>query len=288
MNNIHSSVRVDFEKEGNPGEILSKSADVVGAAVNLTTEAGIVLGLTGNCKTILDSMENGSVIVNLKTNISDRYSNQMNAIEYFIKNYIGSIFTIFQSSELITMKSIEDAQRTISDAADRTQLNDLMAYRIPTKSRIANDVLMLQDSMERFSSSESCTLQIANEIIRYPNRQIATKDIIQDLLVDSVISTENRRILVIKRPDLLGNSMWEFKLDKRIIKVSIMDLEWIIKFHDEKRKVSYGMGLDVMLLTRSQLDATGEIIDVKYFIKKVYDIIDITKDNSQLIDFDDE
>lgn len=101
----------------------------------------------------------------------------------------------------------------------------------------------------------------------------------QDLLINEVEAT-----LIIRKPDLVGNSKWGFIYNTNI-DAAIEDKEWLEKVRAENIKFGKNMRLPVRLRIETKVSFNGEVIgDTTYTITKVTgDIIDGETDNQMSI-----
>ena len=77
--------------------------------------------------------------------------------------------------------------------------------------------------------------------------------------------------LIIKKPDLLGDSKWEFIFDKRI-HAKIEDKEFLNQIKEGKIKISGGCILMVTLQIKTSIDINYDVLTVEYTVKKVTSI----------------
>jgi hypothetical protein len=68
------------------------------------------------------------------------------------------------------------------------------------------------------------------EETRIETRLRLTKDDIEFLLTQETIRSENELVLLVKKPDYLGNSKWEFRYNDRSIEAKILDQNWLERF----------------------------------------------------------
>ena len=92
--------------------------------------------------------------------------------------------------------------------------------------------------------------------------------------VEGGIKTSMARVKVkVKKPDLIGDSMWSVVHDKTI-GVKMEDQEWLSRFHAAKIAVPAGSHLDVDLRTEIRLDTNEDPTgDARYFISKVHAVV---------------
>jgi len=80
-------------------------------------------------------------------------------------------------------------------------------------------------------------------------------------------------ILKVKKPDYLGESMWDFKHGDRAIQAKIIDMDWLSDFHLRKYDIRPGDSLRAVLETQIKYGFSGEVIAVHNFIVAVKEII---------------
>jgi len=57
---------------------------------------------------------------------------------------------------------------------------------------------------------------------------------IEDLVAKETLSSESEMLLKVKKPDYLGESMWDLRHGILTISASILDKEWLEKFQSRK------------------------------------------------------
>lgn len=110
---------------------------------------------------------------------------------------------------------------------------------------------------------------------------------IEELLAKETISNEGEMILKVKKPDYLGESMWDFRFGDKIIQVSVQDLNWLEKFQSRKVIIRPGDSIRGILKTSHKYDYSGELIGTNYQLTKVIDVMQVP-DNEQLGMFGDQ
>lgn len=84
---------------------------------------------------------------------------------------------------------------------------------------------------------------------------------------------EAEMTLLVKKPDYLGNSKWEFKDDKKAISAHISDPEWLHDFHNGEAILQPGSSLICNVRYRHDLDKSGNTIDSVYEVTRVIETI---------------
>jgi hypothetical protein len=80
-------------------------------------------------------------------------------------------------------------------------------------------------------------------------------------------------ILGIRKPDLLGEAMWQFSHGKVNISASISDEEWLRKFHEQEIALYSGDSMRCRVLFTYVYDEDGGLLEQKTEVIKVLEII---------------
>lgn len=91
----------------------------------------------------------------------------------------------------------------------------------------------------------------------------------EDLIVERRLSNVLQAIIVVKKPDYLGFSKWDFKYDDRIISATITDSDWLKRFQSRAIDVRPGDALEVLLSVETAYGFDREVVRTRYTIEKV-------------------
>jgi hypothetical protein len=100
---------------------------------------------------------------------------------------------------------------------------------------------------------------------------------IEESLTDKVIENTVRMFLLVRKPDFLGDSKWEFKHDKNPLLANIADQTWIESFREGSIALHPGDSMEIELHTISKYNRNGLLISQTNQITKVYGVIHNTK-----------
>ena len=123
----------------------------------------------------------------------------------------------------------------------------------------------------------------------FNTRFVFNAEVVEAMLTHEVITNTTRAILKVKKPDYLGESMWEFRHGGHIIRAKMADHDWLLQFQFRKIIVQPGDAIRVRLETSTHYGDDGEEIFVHYTIVRVLEIIPGEKpDQLSLPSFDGE
>ena len=89
-------------------------------------------------------------------------------------------------------------------------------------------------------------------------------------------------ILKVKKPDYLGESMWEFRFGEHAIQVKVSDREWLEEFQLQRAFVHPGDSIRGIVEISHKYDYDGELTSTYYNLVKVKKIL--TAERPQQVD----
>ena len=94
----------------------------------------------------------------------------------------------------------------------------------------------------------------------------------EELLTREVNSNESIMILKVRKPDYLGESKWEFVLD-RGFDAKIIDIDWLNRFQNRIEDVRPGDAIRANVRTEIRYGYEGEVVGVRHTIVKVIEVV---------------
>jgi len=266
-----SSIEYDFDSDKKPSEIIDNVGEIVSAVDNASEQASSGIGLKGRFRSKLDSMENGSVIVNLRheIDVSNFPVVDTDLIFQYTYNYISAIQNIFRNSERLTLADIRSFRDEMSDIAAQIKIGLFTQYSPPSLQEIAGEFLAFQSPMSKLWHDESCVFRSKYGEVEFSKKSITSPENNLSILTTEIDSHNAKVNLLIKKPDLLGASMWELIYDGKTITASIRDKVWLKKFQ-QQGEIQSRSGILVDLQEKKYIDVDGKLFKTEYFIDKVY------------------
>ena len=100
-----------------------------------------------------------------------------------------------------------------------------------------------------------------------------TDEDINNLLVDQTLENTSELIIMVRKPDFLGETKWDFRFNRRNLSVSIIDKDWLSQFQAGEIDIRPGDALRVRMKETVSYDSTGEVVDEQREIIQVIDVI---------------
>ena len=100
-------------------------------------------------------------------------------------------------------------------------------------------------------------------------------DMFADLITRETITNRDTMILKVKKPDFLGESMWEFKHENRTIEAKFLDISWLQKFRERSIVIQPGDAIKALVETEVKYSYEGDVICTTHKIVSVYEVISV-------------
>ena len=179
-----------------------------------------------------------------------------------------------------------DGRRSIRDRQELVQLQqDLIALTpqpitqllppapIPP-ARLLEGIKRIVDATEELRDTDTVRYVSPQEAeTALPRELRLTSEDVEQLLTQEVIRTESRLQLLIKKPDYLGNSRWEFRFDDRVIEGKVLDEPWLRSFRAGHVPLRPGDALDADVRAELYRGFEGQPVTTHYFIEHVHGVV---------------
>ena len=277
---------IDFDKSTqNPDRIFRAAADFIKAFEELDH----VLAKTINSKIepifLLEDIEVGSLRVFLKQRLESVDDEALKHIDwkpqigkylvkgkYMIINFLNK--DVKAGSEDVAMRKI---LKEVKQAAEETGVLQMPTYGEMNKT----DFIKSADNLikARGELSDEDTFEYVSEYgtAHFKSNITWSPERIKELFIQRIEKKEISMLLLVRKPDYLGETKWEFRFKKNTIIGKILDEEWLHQFQTRVIDVRPGDSLKCLVKQEISYDGRNEIIDEKYEIIKVEEIIKANK-----------
>ena len=154
---------------------------------------------------------------------------------HFLHKSKHSILTWCNDKKEITdLKEIEEKAAEITFLAEATDLRHIPAYTKFTSKTLVLSVQAFIQAGQILNEKESIVYGCSGQDIPVRTAEVFPKELIEEVITPTERTERFQAIVVIKKPDYLGESKWQFKMDGRSIYAHILDQEWIKSFRNRE------------------------------------------------------
>ncbi len=184
---------------------------------------------------------------------------------------------------VITNRSdVKQLEMELLVLAQETDIKRIPTYAPVPADRLLGGIYSISAALNELSKDDEAELTTPDGTIPFNMSFSITPGSIRELLVKESISNENTLILKVKKPDYLGESMWEFKYEGRSITAKILDVGWLTKFQQRAIDVRPQDALRAKARVVAQYSYEGEVIATDYFILEVLEDTSGKSDSGKL------
>jgi len=283
-------IEMEYERESeNPSRVFRSMFELIDSFQEI--DKNLVTSIDVNIEPILllEDIEAGSIKVwlrNVLKLIPDdaAYGLDWKPIvgQYLVRakkamvDFLGEKTTITNADEI---KPLEDE---IYELAEKTKVRWLPAYtRIPPK-QILEGIQKISQSLSHLTKGDRANYIVPDEPVSEFNLTFyIAPESIEDLLAKETLTSESEMLLKVKKPDYLGESMWDMRHGIGVIQVRILDKEWLDKFQDRRINILPGDSLRAKVQIINKYDTDNELISTHYDATKILEVIS-TPNHEQL------
>ena len=172
----------------------------------------------------------------------------------------------------------------ISESAEKTDILQIPTYQHPSKLTILNCLKKIVELKDNLKEEDSIIITVpGNEPIHMDQSSHINTDLIEELITVNKEISHHVMKLIVKKPDYIESSMWEFRHEKSL-SAKIEDEKWLQSFQNNEIIVYPGDSLQCRVRTEKSFSDEGDLLNTKYYIEEVMEVIrkTVTKKEDQL------
>ena len=161
----------------------------------------------------------------------------------------------------------------LQELAKETDVLMLPSYSRVSEIDIAEHAGIISAALARLEPGESISLNDDEGEAVIDAGFAVTDEDIKNLLIERTLENTSELILMVRKPDFLGETKWEFRFNRRSLSVAIVDKNWLSNFQSGKVDIRPGDALHVTMKERVSYDGHGEVVSEEREILVVLGVI---------------
>ena len=178
-----------------------------------------------------------------------------------------------------------DGRDTITSRAEVVELQQEIARLAPAGPQqllppgtvpielLLEDIRLISVGVSELRPEDSAMLISAIDATAVETRVRITSDEIVKLLTQETAKSEMRMTLLVKKPDYLGHSRWEFRHGEHALEANVLDLEWLTRFQEGRVALKPGDALNAIVRTVIARGFDGDIVEARHEVLKVIAVV---------------
>ncbi len=275
-------IEVDYDKNaGNPARVFLAISDLVRTMDMLDADLINCLDFRLGAKLVLQNIEIGSIrswFAAVLEVIDDQDLRDLNwkriAGKFLVTAKAKVINSMASRDRIANIQEVQHVRDEIFQLARATGVNQLDAYTPPNDATLLYRMEQISTALVPLTGNDRASYVTTDEtrVEFNPNFRI-TKEQIQDLLTNETLRQEIEALLKVKKPDYLGQSRWDVQHEGRAVQAKIEDQRWLELFQRRQIDLRPGDALRAQTRVEAWLDSRGNLLDQKYTVLEVRDVV---------------
>jgi hypothetical protein len=276
-------IKIDFEKHSDhPSRVFSSMALMIESFQLIDNDLLVPFDLRAESFLLLEDIKTGSLRTVLTTMLKSVDDEALKSGDwkklvgdYLLKSKYKLLSFLENKTQITERGEIQKLETEIQALAQETNVRHLPSYKRVPLNYLLRDIGEVTKSLVPLKPTDTAKFITKHIEINFNQSFQYHEDSIETLLTKEVKTIQETTILKVKKPDYLGESMWDFHYRNHIIYVKIEDHNWLLKFQSRKEDVRPGDALSVILQTEISYGFHGEEVAVHYRILKVNGIVSL-------------
>jgi hypothetical protein len=191
---------------------------------------------------------------------------------YLVNGKAHMVKFLEKRNTITDSQEIYDLQRVLHEAARDTEIPLVIEPVVPA-GEIADSILLLSDATDPLIEADSVRYITQDETDMLNTKFRVSRERIEELLTQETIVNHAVMILKVKKPDFLGDSMWDFRYEGKRLTAKVLDDSWLKRFHDGEVVLRPGDALRGQVDVETRYGRDKEVIVIHHRVTKVDEII---------------
>ena len=275
------ALKINFKRDTpDPSRVFRAMTELIESFTNLDKELVQSIDIHVEPVILLEDIEASSLKVWLRTALQAvddtglKQGDWKKVVgEFLYKSKYRIIDWTNGKTSITNRADVQQLEAELLRSAEETDVKRLASYMPISTDGLLRSIQSINRSLAQLSKEDSVELQTPIGSVPFNMDFVITPASLRELLVKESLTNEETAILKVKKPDYLGESMWEFRYQQRSIVAKILDLDWLRDFQDRKTDVRPQDALRVQIRVVVHYGFSGEVVDIDYFILKVIEVI---------------
>lgn len=278
---IDFGIEIDFKPNTpDPSRVFRAMTGLIQACQEVDIRLAGTLGLRISPILFLEDIRTGSLTAFLRSALEGIDDDALKALEW--KKLVGSylvkgkrvLVDYLKNRETIQSgEEIRDLQAVIANAARETRAIEIVDYKALPAPQVAECIFLLSQSTLPLTEGDRAKYLSPDGDSEINTSFRVTPERIEEVLTQTTIVNPRDLILKVKKPDFLGDSMWDFRFEGRRLPAKVADVEWLAEFHRGAVTLHPGDALFVAAEETVKYGFDQEVLVKHYKILKVRHVI---------------
>lgn len=276
-------IQIDYTPDTpDPGRVFRSMAGLIDALHRVDRHLARTVTTTVEPIVLLERVEAGSIRAVLRTLLKQVDDDALRNLDwkplvgqYLVKGKHRLLKWLDGRPRILSRAEVVELQQELRALAPPLMTDRLLPPAPVTVEDLLWDMEAVSRAVVDLAPGDSAKFISQGETSRIETRLIVTEREIESLLTQEVDKSTTEMILLVKKPDYLGNSMWEFRVAERVVEAKMLDEDWLLRFRRQEIALRPGDALRARVRTETARGFEGHDVAVDYYVLEVLGVIHV-------------
>jgi len=275
------AISIDFQRGSeSPARVFRAMTGLIDAFQEIDRGLARTIDINIEPVLLLEDVETGSLRVWLTTLLKEVDDEALKKLDwktavgkylvkakYLIINFMEGKTTVSDHTE------VEALRRDLLSLAKETDVLNIPVYQPVSTRMVLNDLELLTRAVSPLGAADKAIYTTKDDASNFNLSFSVAPESLEAIVTRETIESDGTMILVVKKPDYLGESMWDFRHSNRTLQAKLLDYEWLKKFQNREVEVRPGDAIRARVKVRTSYDHDGEVIGEHYEVIEVIEVL---------------
>lgn len=271
---------IKFDPASSPSRVFDIAADLIRSFEEF--DKTVIQSIDSRIETafLLEDVEKSSLKVFLRNLLRQADDDAVKTLDwkpavgqYLLKAKYAALEWLDKEIERDGKPSLPDLTEKIRLLAAETEVRVMPDYAPIKQSRLAQSLDAIQRAKSKLHDDESLTITLDKQSYSVKIKENWMPSEYVTEAEEQQLRNESDLVLVIRKPDFLGSTKWQFRHGKANISATISDEQWLEEFRTGKHALRPGDALRVRMRFEYRYGKNGDLLDQSQEVIRVYGVI---------------
>jgi hypothetical protein len=273
-------LEIDFDKGSkNPSRVFQAMSALIESFEKIDHSLAISIDSKIEPILLLEDIDKGSLRVWLINQLKEMDDETLKSGDikkiigpYLVKAKYCIVDYLEKKTSITDENEIRVLQDKLFEMAKETDIRHLPAYVPIQKTKLLEGISDITNALSYLNPKDKASYITDDKTASFNMDFKFAPEKIEELITKEKNTNEVTQIIKVKKPDYLGESMWEFLHGKNHINAKIIDNDWLTKFQNRNIEVRPGESLRVRMRIIDNYDYDNNLISTKYEILSINEV----------------
>lgn len=281
-------IQVDYEPgTPDPGRVFRSMAELIEAFRAIDQDLARGVSVAVHTEVLLERVEAGSIKAFIRTIVEQFDDDALKNLDwkplfgqYLVRGKHAMLRWLAGRDKVGSRADVIELQQEFARLAPPMPQELLPPGTVPIE-RLLLDLQLVSVAVAELRPEDSATLISAIDVTPVEKRIRITSEDVAQLLTEETTSATSPMTLLVKKPDYLGISKWEFKHGDHPLEARIADLDWLARFQSGQIELKPGDALQAIVKSEVARGFEGNIVETRHEVLKVLGVIPSAAGNQE-------